>query len=162
MNIRARVLGLAALSAVAMSMAVYAQAPTGIISGTLTDQSAAVIPNANVTVTEKATGAARTITTNSSGIFSAAALPAGDYEVRGEAPGFRTTIRQATVTAGNTITVDMQMTLGQATDVVNVEAAAAQINYESNTVAGTVARNTIQELPINGRNFLNLATLEPV
>ncbi|HYL39095.1 MAG TPA: carboxypeptidase-like regulatory domain-containing protein [Bryobacteraceae bacterium] len=140
---------------------VQAQAPTGVISGTVTDQTGAVMPNVSVTVTEKTTGTARTLTTNNSGLYSAPALLAGDYEVRAESAGFRTMVRQATVTAGNTITVDMSMALGQASDVVNVEATAAAINYESHTVAGTIARNTIQELPINGRSFLNLATLEP-
>jgi hypothetical protein len=144
-----------------LSLAVFAQAPTGVISGTVTDQSGAVIPNATVTITEKATSTVRSLTTNNAGLYSAPALLAGEYDVRTEAPGFRTLVRQATVTAGNTITVDVQMSLGQASDVVTVEGQAAAINYESHTVAGTIARNTIQELPINGRSFLNLATLEP-
>ena len=138
-----------------------AQAPTGVISGTVTDQSGAVIASATVTVTEKATGTIRTVTTNNEGLYSAPALLAGEYEVRSEAPGFRSLIRRAIVTAGNTVTVDMQMALGQANDVVTVEAQATAINFESHTVAGTIARNTIQELPINGRSFLNLATLQP-
>jgi hypothetical protein len=145
----------------ALTFSVFAQAPTGVISGTVTDQSGAVIPGATVTVTESATGKIRTLTTNSAGLYSAAALLAGEYEVRAEAPGFRTLVRQATVAAGNTTTVDIQMTLGQASDVVTVEGLAAAINYESHTIAGTIARNTIQELPINGRSFLNLATLQP-
>jgi len=143
------------------SLAVFAQAPTGVISGTVTDQSGAVIPSATVTITEKGTSTVRSLTTNNAGLYSAPALLAGEYDVRTEAPGFRTLVRQATVTAGNTTTVDVQMSLGQASDVVTVEGQAAAINYESHTVAGTIARNTIQELPINGRSFLNLATLEP-
>ena len=146
---------------VALTPTVFAQAPTGVISGTVTDQSGAVVPNATVTVTEKATGTVRTMTANNAGLYSAPALFAGEYEVRAEAPGFRTLVRQAVVTAGNTITVDMQMALGQASEVVTVEGQAAQMNYESQQVAGTVARNTIQDLPINGRSFLNLAALEP-
>ena len=140
---------------------VFAQAPTGVISGTVTDQSGAVIPNATVTVTESGTGTVRSLTTNSAGLYSAPALLAGEYQVRSEAPGFRTLVRNAAVTAGNTTTVDMQMALGQANDVVTVEGQAAAINLETHTVAGTIARNTIQELPINGRSFLNLATLQP-
>src|SRR5215470_15996341 len=93
-----------------------AQAPTGVISGTLTDQSGAVIPSATVTVTENATGTVRTMTTNNAGLYSAPALPAGEYDVRAEAPGFKTLVRQATVAAGNTTTVDIQMALGQASD----------------------------------------------
>jgi hypothetical protein len=145
----------------ASALAVFAQAPTGTISGTLTDQSAAAIPNATVTITEKSTSTVRTLTTNNAGIYTAAALLAGDYEVRAEAPGFRTMVRTATVAAGNTTTVDLQMALGQASEVVTVEGQAAAMNFESQQIAGTVARNTIQELPTNGRSFLLLAQLEP-
>jgi Carboxypeptidase regulatory-like domain len=88
------------------------------------DQSGAVIANATVAITEKATGTARTLTTNNAGLYSAPALLAGEYEVRGQAPGFRTLARQAVVTAGSTVTVDMQTALGQANDVVTVEAQA--------------------------------------
>ena len=148
-------------SAVFVCALAWAQAPTGVISGTVTDQSGAVIANAAVTITETAAGAVRSLTTNNEGLYSAPALLAGEYEVRSEAPGFRTLVRQAVVTAGNTVTVDMQMALGQANDVVTVQGQAVALNFESHTVAGTIARNTIQELPINGRSFLNLATLQP-
>src|ERR1700722_15583455 len=140
---------------------VHAQTPTGTITGTVKDESGAVIPNANVIVTNKATGAERTATANAEGLFSAPALNAGDYDVRVEMQGFRTLVRAALVTAGTTTTVDMALSLGEAKDVVNVEAATAQINYESNAVAGVISRNTIQDLPLNGRNFLQLASLEP-
>jgi hypothetical protein len=140
---------------------VSAQTPTGIISGTVTDESGAVIANAAITIANKTTGATRSVTANASGIFSAPALEPGEYEVRAQITGFRTTVREATVTAGNATTVDMAMHIGEAKEVVTVEAAAAQINYESHTVAGNIARSEIQDLPINGRGFLQLATLEP-
>src|SRR5215469_135875 len=132
-----------------------AQSPAGSISGTVTDQSGAVIPNATITITDKATAATRVITANAQGLFSAPSLAAGDYEVRGEFTGFRTLVRQAQVAAGETTTVDMGMTLGQASEVVEVEAAAVQINFESHAVAGVIARENIQELPINGRSFMS-------
>src|SRR5579864_4399133 len=106
-----------------------AQGPTGIITGTLTDESGAVIPNASVTITNKETGFARTVTTNAEGYFSAPALPAGDYEVKAEVTGFRTLVRPATVQAGETTQVNLPMSLGQTQEVVTVEAASAQINY---------------------------------
>ena len=152
---------LVSLAVFAMGSIVYGQAPTGNISGTVTDQSGAVIPNANVSITEKSTNTLRSQTTNAQGIFSASALPAGDYAVKAEAPNFKTIERDATVTAGTTTTVNLSMTLGSATEVVTVEAASAAINYESQAVQGNVARTTIQELPLNGRNFLALASLEP-
>src|SRR5271170_2517995 len=104
---------------------VNAQVPTGIILGTVTDESGAVIPNSTVTVTNKATGAPRALTANGEGIFSASALPPGDYEVRVEMQGFKTLIRDASVTAGNSTSVDMRMSVGTAQEVVNVEAASA-------------------------------------
>jgi carboxypeptidase family protein len=96
----------------------WAQAPTGVISGTVIDQSGAVIANATVTITEKAAGTVRSLITNNEGLYGAPALLAGEYEVRCEAPGFRTLVRRAVVTAGNPVTVDMQMALGQANDIV--------------------------------------------
>ena len=140
---------------------VFAQTPTGIITGTVKDESGAVVPAANVTITNKATAVARTAQTNAQGLYSAPALPAGDYTVKVELQGFKTLERDALVTAGTTTTVNAAMALGEAKEVVNVEAAAAQMNYESQAVQGTVTRTTIQDLPLNGRNFLQLASLEP-
>ena len=142
-------------------MAVYGQAPAGAISGTVKDQSGAVVPGATITITDKARAAARALTANEFGLFSAPALPAGEYEVRAEFPGFKTLMREAQVVAGSVTTVDMAMTLGEVSDVVTVEDAVAEINYESQAIAGIVAREKIQELPINGRSFMSLATLEP-
>jgi carboxypeptidase family protein len=140
---------------------VFAQAPTGIISGTVTDSSGAVVPNATVTITNKATGIARVINANTDGLYSAPSLPPGDYEVKVEMQGFRTTIRAAQVLAGSPTTVDMALQLGATREVVTVEAASAQVNYENNTISGVVERATIQDLPLNGRSSLQLAQLEP-
>ena len=138
-----------------------AQAPSGTITGTVTDSTGAVIPSAPVTITNKATGAARSVPANATGIYSAPALQPGDYSVRVELQGFRTLQRDASVAAGSTTTVDMALTLGATQEVVTVEAASAQVNYETHAVQGVVERQTIQELPLNGRNFLALASLEP-
>ncbi|HYL39093.1 MAG TPA: carboxypeptidase regulatory-like domain-containing protein [Bryobacteraceae bacterium] len=140
---------------------IYAQAPTGTILGTVTDSSGAVIPGAAVTITNKATSIVRNLTANAEGLYSAPALPPGQYEVRTEMEGFRTLVREAQVLAGSSTTVDMSMSLGATREVVTVEAATAQVNYESHTIAGVVERQNIQELPINGRSFLSLAAIEP-
>ena len=139
----------------------FAQAPTGIITGAVTDESGAVVPNATVTVTNKATGFTRVTTTNAEGLFSAPALTAGDYEVRVEMQGFRTLQREATVQAGGTTTVNLPMQVGGTKEVVTVESVAPQISYESHSLDGVVTREQIQGLPLNGRSFLNLASLEP-
>jgi len=138
-----------------------AQPPTGTISGIVSDESGAVIPNATVTITNKATGAARTATTNAEGYYSAAALLAADYQVRVEANGFKTSLRDATVTVGGNTQVNMPMSLGGTKEVVTVEAATAQVNYESNTVEGVIQRSAIQDMPLNGRSYLQLGALEP-
>jgi len=120
-----------------------------------------VIPNVNVTITNKATGVSRTATTNAEGYYSAVALPAGDYDVKAEVAGFRTIIRPTTVQAGETTQVNMPMSIGQTQEVVTVEAATAQINYETHNIQGVIERSTIQDLPANGRSYLQLSNLEP-
>ncbi len=145
----------------AMSVSVYAQTPTGIISGAVTDESGAVVPNATVTITNKTTGFVRTVTTNAEGLFSAPALPAGEYEVRAEITGFRTTLRQATVQAGDTTSVNLPMQVGGTKDVVTVEGVAPQINYENHSIEGVITRQKIEGLPLNGRSFMQLASIEP-
>jgi len=144
-----------------LSVMLFAQAPTGNITGIVSDESGAVIPNATVTITNKATGVARSATTNAEGIYSAASMAAGDYEIRVEANGFKTSVRDATVSVGGNTQVNMPMSLGGTKEVVTVEAASAQINYDSNTVAGVIERNSIADMPLNGRSYLQLGALEP-
>ena len=140
---------------------IFAQAPVGTITGTVANSSGAVVQNATVTVTNKANNETRNLKANESGLFSAPALAPGEYEVRASLEGFRTTQRDAQVIAGSTTTVDMQLTVGATREVVTVEAASAQINYESHAVAGLISRESIQDLPLNGRSSLQLASLEP-
>jgi hypothetical protein len=128
-----------------------AQAPVGIISGTVTDSTGAVVPSAAITITNKANGVVRSVTANTEGLFSAPALAPGDYEVRAEMQGFRTLVRDAQVIAGSTTTVDLPMSVGATREVVTVEAASAQITYDSHTVAGVIARENIQDLPNSPR-----------
>lgn len=126
-----------------IGIAAYAQAPLGTITGTITDSSGAVIAGAAVSVTEKTTNVARSLTANGAGLFSAPALPPGDYAVRAESEGFQTVVRDAQVVAGGTTTVNFAMSLGATREVVTVEAATAQINYDSHTIAGVIPRETI-------------------
>ena len=134
---------------------------TGTIVGTVADASGAVIPNVTITITNKATGNARTATANAEGYFAAAALPAGDYQVKAEATGFRISERDATVLVGSTITVNVPMELGGNTEVVTVEAASNQMNYEKNEIGGVIEHSVIEDLPSNGRDYIQLASVEP-
>ena len=140
---------------------VHAQAPTGNISGTVTDMSGAVVPNTPITVTSRATGSVRSMETNGEGLYSIPALLPEEYRIHVEMKGFRTFERDAEVTAGNTTTVDLTLFVGESQELVTVEAATAQVSYDSNAIQGIIARQNIQDLPLNGRSSLQLASLEP-
>ena len=149
------------VSALALSSVASAQAPTGIITGTVTDESGALIPYAKVTITNRATDFVRAAIANTEGFYSAPALPAGDYQVRSDHPGFRPLVRNATVQAGSTTAVDMSMKVGGTSEVVDVEAVGAQISYDSHAIQGVIQRAAIEDLPLNGRSYMQLAKLEP-
>jgi len=138
-----------------------AQAPVGTVSGTVRDQTEAVLPGATVTIRHAATGVERHLTTDTEGTFSAPALGAGEYQVTAELSGFRTLHRNVTVATGKVLTLDLHMEIGQASEVVDVAAAAVHVDVETHGISGVITRQKIQELPINGRSFLQLAFLEP-
>ena len=152
---------LAILGLTAAASGLFAQSSTGTITGPVTDSSGAVVPAAASTITNKATALARTASADESGSFSAAALGAGEYEVKAEKQGFKTALRDATVQAGGSTSVNIALSVGAASEVVTIEAATAQINYESNAIQGVIDRAAVQDLPLNGRSFMQLAVLEP-
>lgn len=144
-----------------LTLTILAQAPTGDITGTVFDESGAVVPNATVLIINKDTGLERTFTTGVNGLFSAPSIPSGVYEVKVEMQGFRTLVREATVETGSVTTADMHLQVGATKDVVTVEAVTPLVEYERHTIDGVVNRQQIQNLPLNGRSFLQLAMLEP-
>ena len=143
------------------SAAGLAQEPTGTISGLVSDPSGAAIHNARVTVANLSTGLDRKLETSAEGRYAAPALPAGSYQVKVEAEGFRSLIRPVTVEAGATTTADLTLQVGDASQTVTVGATAPQIRFDHHQVSGLVSRAQIENLPLNGRNFLDLAKLEP-
>jgi hypothetical protein len=144
-----------------LSAPLVAQVSTGTIAGTVTDPQGAVVANATVTVTNKMTGLTRVVNTGNDGIYSVASLPAGNYEVKIDATGFATSVTTADVATGQTTTINIPLKVGAKSEVVDIQGAAANIDLESHTVSGVVGRQQIENLPLNGRNFLNLAQLEP-
>lgn len=142
-------------------MTVFAQAPIGMIAGAVSDDSGAVVQGATISVTNLDTGLKRELISNADGQYSVPALPAGRYEVRSQMAGFRQTVREAMVIVGSTTNVDLTLQLGAVTEVVNVDAATAQISYDSHKIDGVIGRTQIESLPLNGRSFLQLAFLEP-
>src|SRR5579872_1313214 len=142
---------------------VFAQSTisTGSIQGTVTDPRDAVIPNANITITNTGTGQSVKTTSSSSGGFSSGPLLPGKYQVRIEASGFQTTVVTTTVQVGVVSSANAKLTIGSASDVIDVASNAVEINTEQATVQGVLTAEQIDTLPINGRNFLDLAQLEP-
>jgi hypothetical protein len=138
-----------------------AQVPVGSLGGTVHDQSGGVMQGATVTVTSKDTGRVRQVVTAADGSFRVSPLIPGIYSVKAEASGFRTLLENATVQVGQTTTLELAMQVGAANEVVSVQGEAAQIDYDSHTIGGVITRQEIENLPLNGRSFLNLAMLEP-
>jgi hypothetical protein len=147
--------------ALGTSGVVCAQVPTGAITGFVTDSTGARLPGASVTITNKQTGSKRNVVTSGVGIYSASVLLPGLYEVTADAQGFKRLEREATVESASTTDVNMVMQVGAKTETLIVEGAWPQIRYESHEVDGMVTRPQIEGLPLNGRNFLELAKLEP-
>ena len=146
---------------VVVSVLSLAQAPTGQLDGRVLDETGALVPGATIVVTNTDTGASRRMTSGGDGTFSVPSLQAGKYEIRCEAKGFRTQIQVITVETGSIATAEMRLQVGQASEVVTVEALAAQLSYDRHTIDGVVTKQQIDSLPLNGRSFLQLSMLEP-
>jgi hypothetical protein len=134
---------------------------TGSIVGTVTDPSGAVISGAKVTITNQATGQVADLTTNSAGAYNSGALIPGSYQVRVAAKGFSTASLPVVVQVGGTSAANVKLSVGQESQVVEVQASEVQVNTEQPTVQGVLNAQQIENLPVNGRNFLDLAQLEP-
>jgi len=145
------------------SAALFAQTTisTGSIVGTVTDPQGLVVAGAKITITEKATGHVVTTTTTSAGTYASGALIPGIYVVRVEASGFKTVEEAVKVEVEVTTSGNVKLQLGTAGQVVEVQATELQVNTEQATVQGVLSTEQIENLPINGRNFLDLAQLEP-
>lgn len=134
---------------------------TGSIIGTVTDQSGAVVPNATVTITDKATGRILHITTTSAGAYNSGGLLPGDYIVKVAASGFKTVVVPVTVQVGVTSAGNVRLQIGSTSTVVEVQSSGVAVNTVQPTIQGVLTRQQIEQLPINGRNFLDLAQLQP-
>ncbi len=158
---RSLILGLVALL-LAVVPSAFAQKITGTITGTVTDASGAALPDATVTVTFTQTGATRTTTTNSDGSFSFPDLNAGVYTVTVTKTGFKkVTEKDVELHVSDITTVAMKLPVGTVSESVVVEATAVQVETQSGTVGNVVNGQEVRELPLNGRNFVQLTTLMP-
>lgn len=139
-----------------------AQVTTADVVGAVTENSGAVLSNAKVTMTNLGTNNVRTATTDSSGEYVFNLLPIGRYSVRVEAAGFKGFIvNELTLVAGDRVRVDAKMEVGQTSETVNITADASVLQTDSSTVGTAITGKLVQELPLNGRNYISLALLAP-
>jgi hypothetical protein len=143
-------------------VAAFAYAQTfGDITGTVTDPSGAAIGGATVTATNVATNATRTTSSNDAGVYAFPSLPPGTYNLRVEKEGFRTATRTVQLQVQQSARIDFPMTVGQVTETIEVSAQAALLTSENATVGTVIENKRIVELPLNGRNYLQLVSLAP-
>jgi hypothetical protein len=140
---------------------VLGQTPDGTIAGVVHDSSGAVMPGVQVQAVNKATGLVRVSAASEQGDYSLPSLLAGEYEISVEAPGFDRAARSVIVQAGATTTVNLDLRAGELKESITVEAISPLLHYDSASVGGVTTRGQIQDLPLNGRSFLELAKLEP-
>ena len=139
-----------------------AQTVSGTILGTIQDQQGGVIAKADVSARSLDTGAVRKTTAETNGNYRISSVPAGPYEVSVSAPGFKTEVRSGIiVTVGGDVAVNFSLTVGAISEKVEVTGEAPQVDTSSSTLAGFVNSATIGELPLNGRDWLQLALLQP-
>ena len=150
------------LLALCLPLATHAQKFTGTITGTVTDPSGAVVPGVSVTVVNDRTGASRTTTTNDQGSFSFPELDAGTYTMTVNKPGFKKlTEKNVELHVADVTTLNVTMQVGAASETVTVEASPVQVNTETGEVSNIMLGQQVRELPLNGRNFVQLTTLVP-
>ena len=126
----------------------------GVINGEVTDATGAVMPNVTVSATNTGTNANRTTATNAVGQYSFPDLVPATYQVKVTAQGFQTSVSTLELQVQQTARVDFALTVGQASQTVEVSAASAALTTESATVGTVISEKTITEMPLNGRNFL--------
>ena len=156
-----RQLSLVLLFCLAASVLTIAQQPTGTITGAVTDPSGAVVSGAKVTIVHQARQLTVQLTTSEVGMYTASGLLPGGYEATVQAPGFETVILKLAVEVGRVTTADVRLTLGQVEQTIQVQAQQVAVNPTQTTLEGVITPGQIHDLPLNGRNFMDLGQLEP-
>jgi Carboxypeptidase regulatory-like domain len=160
---RARLASFSLLCVLFSSLTLLAQTTisTGSIQGVVTDPTGAVVGGAKISINNKATSHIITVKSTSAGAYTSGALTPGNYTLRVEAQGFKTSEASVTVEVGVTASGNIKLQVGEATQTVEVQAEQIAVNTQQATVQGVLNAEQIENLPINGRNFLDLAQLEP-
>ncbi|MBI4484346.1 MAG: TonB-dependent receptor [Acidobacteria bacterium] len=152
----------AVLIATLLGPATVAAQTTAAISGTVSDETGAVIPNAEVSVTNVGTSQARTVETNAAGRYYVSSLVPGRYQVAAAAPGFEAIVHSGiTLTVGSEAVINFSLRLGQLTEKVEVTGEAPLVQTTTSSVAELVDSQKIRALPLNGRSVDQLIFLQP-
>jgi hypothetical protein len=146
---------------ISISLPLDAQQPTGSITGIVRDATGAVIPGAGISLSRQATGISLQQTTSEAGMYSFSSLLPGTYQIKVEASGFKTAILDLLVEVGRVTAGDLRLEVGSPSETVNVEAHAVAVSPTRTGLEGIITENLIRDLPLNGRNFLDLGQLEP-
>src|SRR5882672_2278257 len=157
-----RLVGAMVLVASLVATPAFAQLNVGTILGTAKDTSGGVMAGATVTALNTETGSSRTATTGDDGVYRFSALPVGHYDVKIERSGFKTATKKGVVldVAGEVVT-NLALEVGAAATEVTVTGDAPVVNTTNGTLGGLVDEQKIDELPLNGRNYLDLTLLQP-
>jgi hypothetical protein len=144
------------------SLTLSGQSASGRILGQITDPTGAVVPGVKVTATNMATGVKFDTISNEFGDYQILALPIGEYKVSAEMPGFQTTVtKPQPLELNQALKIDLKLEVGQAMQVVEVEATSPVVDTVTATLGTSVIGSQIANMPLNGRNVLDLALLQP-
>jgi hypothetical protein len=150
------------IAAIALCSSALAQNANGILDGRIIDSSGASVPGAKVIVENQGTGVRQEYTTNSEGRFYQAQVLVGTYRVTVEKAGFQTYVQSnIRVEVAQTVTLEIQMKVGDVSTLVEVSASVAQLTTESSSVSTVIGSKAILDLPLSSRNPFSLATLAP-
>jgi hypothetical protein len=144
------------------SVQAHAQSVGATLSGEVTDAAGAEVPGANVSIKNEATGTVRDAQTNGAGLYSVPNLLPGNYDIAVTEKGFAKAVRKGIVlTVGKESVLNVALKVGEATETVEVNDVAPTIETGTSSIDSTVDSTTIRELPLNGRDWTSLATLQP-
>lgn len=159
-SFRRIILTLAAAATVSFSLWANAQSSTATLQGTVTDPKGAAVPNAHILITAQLTGVSRDVVTNGDGFYSAPNLSAANYRVTTIAAGFgKSVLNDVVLTVGVVRDLDISLAIASAETTVTIESSANQVNAVDTSVQGVVDGKQTRDLPLNGRDWTTLATL---
>src|SRR5206468_2478685 len=139
-----------------------AQTAAGTITGTVKDETGAVLPGASITITNTDTALARNLVSDPSGRYAAPDLPPGPYEIKASIQGFSTVVRSGVrLTVGREAVVDLALKLGTVSDQITVVGEAPTVDLKTGSTGGLITGEQTEGLPLNGRSYVELASLTP-